>query len=58
MLNLLRVLFTHYIPKVFFDTRNKNSVLNANLVAKKNPKRRRISRPKVVQRQSEIIHTK
>jgi len=48
MSNLLRVLFTYYIPKVFFVTNNENAHLNTNPVAKKNPKRRITGRPKVV----------
>lgn len=58
MSNLLKVLFTHYIPKVFFITSDENAHLNTNLVAKNNPNRRSIRRPKVVQRKSERIHTK
>lgn len=48
MLNLLQVLFIHYIPKAFFVTSNENAHLNTNPIAKKTPKRRRIGRPKVV----------
>lgn len=48
MSNLLRVLFTHYIPKVFFITSNENAHHYIKLVALKTRKGRRISRHKLV----------